>query len=320
MDAEELGLNAVTVDALRDAGLTNTVDAAQAPQRRLVRLIGAKAVASLAERLRELAASEPAPGSLADWARELIGRKSDTEAQRRLRVLVGLDPFPDDRPDHGLPAARSVPEVAAAMGLEPGPIHSSLQFLRNKRWVGSEVAQALLDTLHPLLAEPAMPMSELAQALAEARCPDGVTEAELSLAAALIRVALELRPEPLCAWRRLESGPWLARDAAVLDGLPALADAADNLASTEPLPSTETVRQILSEVVRETPLATLSPDQRVPTRRSGKSHGRSLCSPGALPSTDGRRACAGAFAGGLGRRWAHGGGAAPPRSSALPRR
>src|SRR5690606_11589267 len=106
-------------------------------------------------------------------------------------------------------------------------------------------------------------MSDLAQALAEARCPDIPTADDLTLAAALVRVALELRPQPLASWRRLESGPWLARDLASLDALPALADAADRLAATEPLPSTESVRQVLAEAVEGTPLARLSPDQRV---------------------------------------------------------
>lgn len=262
LDDEELGLASSHIDALRDAGLTNTVDAGQAPQRRVALLIGAAPAKALATRLEALAAAEPAPGSLADWVRELIGRKSDTAAQRRLRVLVGLDPLPDDRPDAGLPAARSVPEVAAAMGIEPAPLHSSLQFLRNK-WVDKPVAQTLLDTLGPLLAEPAMAMEELARALAEARCPDGVTDGDLTAACALVRVALELRPAPIAHWRRLDSGPWLARDAAALDALPALAAAADELAAREPLPATDTVRRVLAEAVEGTPLASLPPDQRV---------------------------------------------------------
>lgn len=267
LDDEEVGLAPAAVDALQAAGLTSTVDAAQAPQRRLARLIGAEATAALADRLRALAAGEPAPGSLADWSRALIGRKSQRKAFERLRVLVGLDPFPDERPDKGLPAARSVPEVADALGIEPAPLHSSLQFLRNDVWASGkeagETAQALVDTLRPLLAEPAMAMTDLARALAEARCPDEPGAQDLAVAAALVRVALELRPHPIAAWRRLESGPWLARDPAVLDALPALGAAADALAAEDPLPSTEAVRQALAEAVEGTPLVALPPDQRV---------------------------------------------------------
>jgi serine/threonine protein kinase len=263
VDDDELKLEPTTSDALRAAGLTNTTDVAQAPRHRLALLIGDAATAILAARLTELAAAEPAPGSLAEWSRELIGRKSDTEAQRRLRILVGLDPLPDDRPDTSIPAARSVPEVAAALGIEPATLHSSLQFLRNKKWAESDVARSLVDTLRPLLVDPAMPMMDLAHALAKTRCAGSVSDAEVVIAAALVRVALELRPDPIASWRRLDSGPWLARDPAVLDALPAVAAAADRLSATEPLPSTDTVRDVLAEAVEGTPLAGMSPEQRV---------------------------------------------------------
>jgi serine/threonine protein kinase len=263
LDDEELALESIHFDALRAAGLTNTVDAGQAQHRRVALLIGEAPAKALAARLRELAAAEPAPGSLADWVRELIGRKSDTEAQRRLRVLVGLDPLPDECPDTGMPAARSVPEVAAAMGIEPAPIHASLQFLRNQKWAKNPGAQTLADTLRPLLAESAVSMKELGRALADARCPGGASGADLAMACALVRVALELRPTPVAHWRRLDSGPWVSRDAAVLDALPALAAAADRLAASEPLPSTDAVRRELAEAVEGTALASLSPDQQV---------------------------------------------------------
>ena len=263
LDDEELGLESSHIDALRAAGLTNTVDAAQAPRRRVALLIGDEPAQALAMRLEELAAAEPAPGSLAEWVRGLIGRRSDTEAQRRLRVLVGLDPLPDGRPDGGLPAARSVPEVAAAMGIDPATIHASLQFLRNKKWAHNALARTLVDTLRPLLVEPAMAMEELARALAEARCPDGVTDEDFAAACALVRVAVEFRPDFIAHWRRIDAAPWLARDAAALDALPALAAAADALAASEPLPSTDRVRRGLAEAVEGTPLATISPDQRV---------------------------------------------------------
>lgn len=263
LDDEELKLSREIVDALHAAGLTSTVDVAQAPAHRVARLVGAAVASQLAERLRALAAAEPAPGSLAEWVRVLIGRKSETEAARRLRVLVGLDPLPDDGLDTGAPAARSVPEVAAAMGIEPATIHASLQFLRNKRWKDSEVAQALLDSLRPLLVEPAMPMMDLARAFAESRSTEPKADANLADAAALVRVALELRPQPLAAWRRLDAEAWLARDPAVLDALPALAAAADQLAATEPLPSSETVHKILADAVADTPLATIQHDQRL---------------------------------------------------------
>jgi serine/threonine protein kinase len=263
LDDAELGLSVELVDKLRAAGLTNTVDAGQAPLRRIAALVGDDSAAKLADQLKSLAAAEPAPGSLADWVRELIGRRSDTAAQRRLRVLVGLDPLPDGRPDSGLPAGRSVPEVAAAFGVDPALMHSSLQFLRVHKWSNNPTAQALVDTLRPLIATPAMALSELGRAFAQARSGADCTDDDIADACALVRVALELRPAPLASWRRLDSGPWLAFESATLDALPALAAAADELAACEPLAATERVRAELTRAVAETPLAQLAHDQLV---------------------------------------------------------
>jgi serine/threonine protein kinase len=264
LDDADVALEARLLDELLTAGLTNTVDVALAPRRRIELLVGAKATTALAERLLALSAPEPAPGSLGDWVRALLGRASETEASRRVRVLVGLDAFPDGRLDTGHPATRSVPEVAEAFGLEPAQVHSSLQFLRGKRWADSEVRTVLVDTLRALLASsPATPLDDLARALSERRCPEVPTPDDLRFAAALIRVALELRPEPVAQWRRLAMGAWIARDPKVLDALPALGTAADMLASIEPLPSSETVRQALAQASTDTPLATLPHDQRV---------------------------------------------------------
>jgi hypothetical protein len=64
-------------------------------------------------------------------------------------------------------------------------------------------------------------------------------------------------------WRRIGGTPWVARDPEVLDALAALAETADSLAVTEPLPSSEVVRSKLAEVAEGTPLATLPADQRL---------------------------------------------------------
>ena len=263
IDDPDVALPRHAVDTLIAAGITSTVDAAQAPRSRFERLVGPKVALDLVATLQQLADGEPAPGSLGDWGRALIGRASENLASRRLRVLVGLDPFPDGRSDTGHPSARSVPEVASAFEVDAAQIHSSLQFLRNGRWSESAAAHALVDTLKPLLHSQAIPLDELAATLAGQRCPEGAGVADLQLAAALIRVALELRPEPVAAWRRLDTGPWLASDPAVLDALPSLGFAADALAQTEPLPSTDTVRTTLAGAVADTALAALPHDQRV---------------------------------------------------------
>ena len=265
LDEPDAGIDPSTVDRLVAAGIKTTVDAALAPAARIEKLLGKPRAEVLRERLVAIAAAEPTPGSLGDWSRELIGRASTNEANKRLRVLVGLDPLPDERPDTGLPAARTVSEVAGAFGIDAAQIHSSLQFLRNKRWAGHAAAASLLEAISAALdaASPATPFLDLATALAKARTDGAPSEDDVRTAAALVRVALELRPNPPATWRRIGNTPWVARDPEVLDALAALAETADNLAMTEPLPSSEVVRAKLAEVADGTPLAAVPADQRL---------------------------------------------------------
>lgn len=265
LEDAEVGLEAKAVERLVDAGLKTTIDAAQAPLARIEKLLGAASATALRDRLTALAAAEPAPGSLADWARELLGRASETEANRRVRVLAGVDPFPGGREDSGLPAARTVAEVADAFAIEPAQVHSSLQFLRGKRWAESKAGVALTQALSTLLdtLPPAVPLSDLAVALARSRAERPPTDDDLRVAQGLVRVALEFRPDPPATWRRVGDVPWVARDSEALEALASLAVAADALAATEPLPSSEVVRATLAEASTGTPLATLPADQRL---------------------------------------------------------
>jgi len=197
LEEPEAGIDATTVDRLVAAGIKTTVDAALAHAARVEKLLGKSRAEGLRERLVALAAAEPTPGSLGDWARELIGRASQNEANKRLRVLVGLDPLPDERPDTGLPAARTVSEVAGAFGIDPAQIHSSLQFQRNKRWADSAAATSLTEALSSALdaLAPAAPLLDLAKVLAKARTDGTPSDDDVRTAAALVRVALELRPK-----------------------------------------------------------------------------------------------------------------------------
>jgi hypothetical protein len=265
LEEPEAAIDAISVDRLVAAGIRTTVDCALAPAARIEKLIGKPRTEALRERLVALATAEPMPGSLGDWARELIGRASQNEANKRLRVLVGLDPLPDDRPDTGLPAARTVSEVAGAFGIEPAQLHSSLQFLRNKRWANNAAANSLAEALSSALdaLAPAAPLLDLANALAKARSDGMPTDDDVRTAAALVRVALELRPTAPATWRRIGSTPWVARDPEVLDALAGLAETADSLAVIEPLPSSEVVRSKLAEIAQDTPLAMLPADQRL---------------------------------------------------------
>lgn len=265
LDEPETGIDASTVDRLLAAGIKTTVDAALAHAARIEKLLGKLRAEALRERLVALAAAEPTPGSLGDWARELIGPASKSEMNKRLRVLTGLDPLPDGRPETGLAAARSAPEVAASFGIDPAQIHASLQQLRNKRWAGNAAANSLYEAVSSALdaLAPAAPLVDIAKALAKARTDGAPSDDDVRMAAALVRVALELRPNPPATWRRIGGTPWMARDPEVLDALAALADTADALAVTEPLPSSEVVRSKLAEVAEGTPLAALPADQRL---------------------------------------------------------
>lgn len=265
LDERESGIDASTATRLVEAGIKTTVDAALAHAARIEKLLGKPCADALRERLVALAAAEPAPGSLGDWLRELIGLASKSEMNRRLRVLTGIDPLPDGRPDAGLPAARSTPEVAASFGIDPAQVHASLQQLRNKRWAGNTAATSLVEALSSALDEvaPATPFLDLAKTLAMARGNGTPSDEDIRTAAALVRVALELRPNPPATWRRIGSTPWVARDPEVLDALAALAETADALAVTEPLPSSEVVRARLAEVAEGTPLAILPADLRL---------------------------------------------------------
>ena len=261
----ELALPEEPRRALEGAGISTTVELAQAEAPRVLRLVGEAQAAAIKSRLEGLAAAEPAPGSLEDWVRALIGRASETEASKRFRVLAGLEPLPGAGKSTALPATRSIPETAVGLELEPGQLHSSLQWLRNKRWIDNPVTPSLVETLSGLLdaAGPVVSFEELAQALAVERAGPEPTVLDVQNAQALVRVALELRPKPFAFWRRLGAQSWIAREEAALDGLAALRSAADCLAATEPLPSTEAVRAALADAVEDTPLMELPADRRV---------------------------------------------------------
>lgn len=265
LDEPEISIDANTAARLIEAGIKTTVDAALAPAARVEKLLGKPGAEMLRARLVALATAEPTPGSLGDWARELVGPASKSATNKRLRVLTGLDPLPEGRPDTGLPAARSAPEVAASFGIAPAQIHANLQQLRNKRWAGNAAATSLSEAVSSALdaLAPAAPLVDIATAMAKARTDGTPSDDDVRMAAALVRIALELRPNPPASWRRIGSIPWMARDPEVLDALAALADTADALAATEPLPSSEVVRSKLAEVAEGTPLATLPADQRL---------------------------------------------------------
>ena len=90
-------------------------------------------------------------------------------------------------------------------GIDPAQIHASLQQLRNRRWAGHAAVTSLCETLSSALDAfaPGVPLLDLARALAKARTDGSPSDDDVRTAAALVRVALELRPNPLATWRRI---------------------------------------------------------------------------------------------------------------------
>jgi serine/threonine protein kinase len=266
LDAEELELDQPTRARLGDAGFHHSVDLAGTPAARLEHLVGEDAVEPIRQRLVALAEALPAEGSVEQWVHCLLapasGRK--TEAERRVRTLVGLDPLPKGIEDEAPSGARSITQVADAFGIATPLVHSSLQTMR-QRWDGETCHEDLSLALLEILDDhgPVSTLVDASSYLARLRNNiDDPDESLRALATALVRTALELRPAPI-HWRRIHGNVWVAENSTVLDTLASLSVAADELATSEPLPSSETVRARLLEIVAATSLASLPHDRLV---------------------------------------------------------
>ena len=265
LQAPEVGLDAAAQRTLEQAALTTTADLAACPRARLERLVGDDLTTTLESTLQRLAAEMPAPGTVGEWVGALLRRlKSErTKADERVRVLVGLDPLPTGEDDAGR-GARSARQVAVAFGIGQPQMHSSLQFLR-QRWTDEPAVDPFLATVAELLAElgPAVSFARLGAELARRRSPGVDPDADaLAEATSAVRLAAEVRPTPI-QWRRIGAEPWAALDGRALDVLAELAEAADQLAVREPLPSTESVRAALTERAAGSLWADEPPDRLV---------------------------------------------------------
>ncbi len=267
LDDEDLELVQEVRDRLVDAGITNTADLARSPDERVRRLVGKEQIERLRHMLEQLAAAQPVPGTLPQWLDELLaprGRRA-TVAEKRIRVLVGLDPLPGEAEDDAKPGARTVQQVAQAFGVGAALVHRSLQAMR-RRWNEAACREQLREVLHEVIESlgPVCPLEEAAREVARRRTAGEEPDAEQKASASvLVRLAAEMRPA-FMDWRRLENGDaWVALRPSQLDALAGLGVAADSLAGSEPLPSSETVRENLTANAAPTPLAAVAADRLI---------------------------------------------------------
>jgi len=262
----ELGAEAETLYRLRDAGITNTVDLSIAPRDRIHRILGA----AQAERVHKaLLASQEASKdrTVPLWIDELLAprKRRARKFEKHARALLGLDDLPGGagRSATG-PPAPSIAEVGKAFGVARQAIHQGLQKARAE-WLQCAGLPSLIAAAHDLLdGSEVRPMLEAAEDLSRARGgtgPDGVRQsvALLRLVTELGAAGEALNPPRLA---RIQDNPWLVRDEAHASALRALGKAADELADTEPLPSTEKARAALAAAAADTPLASL-PTERM---------------------------------------------------------
>ena len=264
--SEELGLPSEAILKLEDAGVTSTHDLARMPGEWVGRLIGPQRAQAAVAALRRLEERLAPSGTLDGWVADLLApaKRRKTEAETRIRALVGLDPLPGAEATGADEGSRSAAEVAQAFGIKPALVHSSLQAMR-RRWQSAAtrplLEAALAETL--LVQGPVCTIQEAAAALARVHgAGDVPDDSELRLAAGLVRLATELRPAPL-HWRRLGRATWIAHDLGTLDTLAALGSEAAALAAEEPLASSDTVVARLTARVAQTPLDALPPDRLV---------------------------------------------------------
>lgn len=238
----DLGLADDAVETLHEAGIRTLRDLAGAGRDQVGRLLGRHGVALDALVLALGAHAQPIEGIVGDWVATLLrpNRLSKrTQWERRVCALVGLDPIVefDATPVGG----RSNGQVAAALGDTPVVFRASFASARRHWDRHPDEATAVVAAVGEALDRvgPVATISEVAEALLEARAPDveaGRRDA-LVQAVALVRLTTELGiPNPAFVWRRLGRHAWLARDDKHLDALQGLASAADRLAGEQPVP------------------------------------------------------------------------------------
>ena len=264
-----LGASPEEIYRLREAGLTTTVDLANAPAQRVRRVIGDVAADRLREALQERG-ERLGQRTVAQWVDELLTprKRRKREFEKRARALLGVDPLPGTSWDDDTPiVAPTTAEVARALKTRSSKLVEAIRKMR-ARWATCEGLPLLVEAVAQVLEEHggALPLDAAADALLRAHgggLPDGPTARRQ--AAALLRLTTELGPAADAEFAprlaRIHDRPWMVVDDLWTPTIATLGTVADELAAREPLAGTGAVRQALTDAVAGGPLAGVAVDR-----------------------------------------------------------
>lgn len=267
-----MGLDAALSHALNDAGLRTLVALAGAPEAQVLALakrhnVQATILHELLDKENRAANERARPSTLEGWIDALVSKPKKTAAY--IRALYGLD-----EPFLGRIDVAPI-EVAKHHGVTRANVYLALQTLREK-WLKhpsmGELREAVFTVLE--LAGGGLPLPRVGEELL-ARFPHHRSVPPAVLVArgvALLRVVLEVERQEdgadsgapaLEIARMADDVPWLVASKPHGEAIAALGRAADDLAARAIVASPGEAARTLAEIVRDTPLASMSPERLV---------------------------------------------------------
>lgn len=261
---EPLGLSPAACRHLREAGVTTTVELAQAARRRIEHLIGPAELDSARRMLATLPPEADRVRSLADWANDLLeldAGGTPGRAERLVRAYLGLGAEPALQA--GDPRVPTLAEIAACFQTTRSAV---LKHVRDHaaRWREHPALRELIEAVRAALEARggiARHLDAIAELVRRHRPPQATDDEAERQAIALARVVLEAGVEPGLALGWIHRAPWLALDEARLEVARRLGEVADALAARNPLPASQTVQRELAAAVAGTALAGVTPER-----------------------------------------------------------
>ena len=255
------GLSPPIVALLEGAGFSSASEIAEAPEGRVARVLS-RVTAGVAPVRAALARQKPAraaePTSIEDFVSRLLpsDSKRGHAPFKTACELFGLDHV-------GGVFVTSINELARKRNVSRQGISIALARARDA-WRADPCLPALAAIVERALTSfgGAASVDRLGAALLDA-LPHQAQLGEVAqrAAVALVRVVAEARPE--IASTRLPQSLFLGLTPEHLALTRGLGRCADELAAREPLPSFEQVKESLGEVVKDSPLASLTPDRLI---------------------------------------------------------